>query len=70
MVFAVNRSGTFFGDIDFTLAEGEGEAKRAFSVKAKSNVELLTLQKQDLFNLDSEFSSEIKQLFEQSVENF
>lgn len=32
-------------------------------------MELLTLQKKDLFKLDSEFATEIKQLFEHSVEN-
>ena len=53
LVFAVNKTGSFFGDIDFTLSTEEAEAKRAFSVKARTNVELLVLQKQDLFNLDS-----------------
>lgn len=59
LVFAVNKAGSYFGDIDFTLSTELAEAQRAFSVKARTNVELLVLQKQDLFNLDSQFKREI-----------
>lgn len=70
LLFAVNKTGSFFGDIDFTFSSKENNAKRVFSVKARTNVELLTLGKQDLYNLDSEFSTEIMQLFSHSAQNY
>ena len=66
-MFAVNKTGSFFGDIDFTQSSEDEEARREFSVKAKTNVELLTLEKEDLFKLDQEFVTEIKQLFSHSI---
>ena len=70
LVFAVNKTGSFFGDVDFTQSSEDHEARREFSVKAKTNVELLTLSKEDLFKLDQEFASEIKQLFSHSLSNY
>lgn len=43
LMFAVNKQGSFFGDVDFTLTTEDGEANRYFSVKAKTDVELLVL---------------------------
>lgn len=55
LVFALNNAGSFFGHIDFALSAPESEARRAFSVKSRTNLELLVLQKADLFDIDANF---------------
>ncbi len=63
LVYAINMLGSNFGDIDFTASNEEQEAKRLFSVKAMSDIDLLFLQKEDLFELDMEFKKEVMNLF-------
>lgn len=69
-MFAVNKQGSFFGDVDFTLTTEDGEANRYFSVKAKTDVELLVLQKQDLYQIDLQFKREMTNLFVRSTSQF
>ena len=67
LVYAVNKEGTHFGDIEFVFSTEEEEARRQYSVKALSDLELLVLEKDDLYALDLEFKLEILELFENSL---
>ncbi len=58
-MFAINKAGSYFGDIDFTLSTTESEASRLYTVKAMSDVSLLALHKQDLYEIDIKFKKEI-----------
>ncbi len=69
-MFAVNKVGSFFGDVDFTLTTEDGEANREFTVKAKTDVELLVLQKHDLYEIDLQFKNEMTDLFSKTAEQF
>ena len=44
-MFALNEKGSYFGDVEFVECSEKGEVDRLFAVKAKSDVELLMLQK-------------------------
>ena len=52
LVFAMNRAGSYFGDVDFIYIEEEDQSYRQFTVKARTDVELLTLQKEDIYAMD------------------
>lgn len=69
-MFALDNTGSFFGHVDFALSSPDAEARRAFSVKARTNMELLVLQKSDLFDIDAHFKSEILELFAHSKETY
>lgn len=45
LVFAMNRAGSYFGDVDFIFIEEDSDSFRNFTVKARTDVELLTLAK-------------------------
>ena len=66
LIFAVNGVGSYFGDVDFTLAGGTPDAKRFYSVKALSDVTVLALHKKDLYTLDEEFKVEVQEFFKRS----
>lgn len=69
VVFAINKEGSCFGELDFAISALNKEAVRQYPVKALSNVELLVLEKQDLYKIDMEFKNEIYLLFDQSKES-
>ena len=48
LIFATSKTGSHFGDVDFI----SGGLKRAFTVKAKTDLDLLMLEKDDLYSLD------------------
>ena len=70
LVFALNKPGSFFGHLDFAAAPHHPphlEPARQFSVKALSDVELLVLEKQDLFKIEEPLlQKELARLFEDS----
>lgn len=66
LIFAVNKPGSYFGDIDFTLSTHSAEAKRQYTIKAISEIHVLALHKHDLYNIDLNFKTEILALFEKS----
>ena len=65
LIFAVNRAGSFFGDIDFAV-DNEENPTRLFTVKAKTDMDLLVLEKHDLYGLDQGFQKEMFALFKDS----
>ncbi len=66
LIFATNKPGSYFGDIDFAAGDGQ-EPSRQFTVKAKTDMELLVLQKSDLYSIDNEFREETFSLFRNSL---
>ena len=66
LVFGTLRQGAHFGDIDFTNLEEGATNCRHFSVKAKKDMELLLLEKADLYAVDNNFKKELFSLFEHS----
>ena len=62
LVFIRVQEGSYFGDYDF-LISGDNEGKRSFTSKALSDVELLLLDKKDLYKVDLEFKSITETLF-------
>ena len=66
LIFAINRAGSYFGDVDFTLASSTVDARRFYSVKTLSDVTVLALHKKDLYNLDEDFKQEIHAFFKKS----
>ncbi len=67
LIFASHGDGSHFGDVDFvTLTEGGSPQQRLFTVKAKTEMDLLLLEKADLFSLDNAFKAEILSLFHHS----
>ena len=67
LIFATNKPGSYFGDIDFAVINQRREATRLFSVKARTDMDLLLLEKDDLFLLENQFKKEILSLFENSL---
>ena len=43
LIFATNKQGSYFGDIDFAVINEKMEPKRLFNVKAKTDMDLLLL---------------------------
>ena len=43
LIFATNKPGSYFGDIDFAVINEKMEPKRLFNVKAKTDMDLLLL---------------------------
>ena len=66
LTFAHIYAGSFFGDVDFTASTSLTESKRLFCVKALSDMDLLFLSKEDLFDIDIEFKSQVFKLFSKS----
>ena len=66
LTFAHIYAGSFFGDVDFTASTHMSESKRLFSVKALSDMDLLLLSKEDLFDIDIEFKNQVFKLFNKS----
>ena len=66
LMFAYCHQGGYFGDEDFAASNQTSESKRLFTVKAVSDMDLLLLEKNVLFNIDVEFKGEVLQLFERS----
>ncbi len=52
--------------MDFTASNTKKESKRLFSVKAMSDMDLLILEKEDLYQIDLEFKKEVLLLFSES----
>ena len=66
LIFGKLREGTHFGDIDFTnLSEGDNPS-RHFTVKAMTEMDLLLLEKEDLYAVDNCFKKEVFSLFQYS----
>lgn len=61
IIFAKNREGSLFGDIDFI--DTSPETRRVFSIKALSDMDLLLFPRNDLFQLDLDFKKEVVNLF-------
>lgn len=68
MIYATVKEGNYFGDVDFMSDEDNEDYKRLFSVKAMSDLELLLLEKSDLYQIGLEFKNEISDLFSHSQE--
>ena len=69
LIFATHKSGSHFGDIDFAnLNEGENP-RRHFTVKARTDMELLLLEKANLYSCDNNFKRELFSLFEHSFQH-
>ena len=66
LVFGTLVEGSHFGDIDFTNMEEGDTSRRNFTVKARKEMDLLLLEKSDLFAVDNNFKKEIFSLFEHS----
>ena len=43
LIFATNKSGSYFGDIDLAVINEKLQPKRLFTVKAKTDMDLLLL---------------------------
>ena len=63
VVFAINKEGTFFGELEFSISSDQTEVPRKFPVKALTDVEVMVLEKNDLYKIDLQFKSEIFSLF-------
>ena len=63
LIFATNKAGSYFGDIDFAVINQKRETTRLFTVKAKTDMDLLLLEQEDLYSIDSQFKKEIFSLF-------
>lgn len=69
LIFATHRPGSHFGDIDFAhLIEGE-VSTRHFTVKARTDMDLLLLEKADLYSVDNSFKKEVFSLFQYSLKH-
>lgn len=67
LIYASLNQGSVFGETDLIPFRGDEPERRSFSVKALTDVELLLLQKTDLYSLGSEFKKEITELFQDSA---
>ena len=63
VVFAINKEGSYFGELEFAISSDQQEVARKFAVKALTDVEVLVLEKSDLYKIDLEFKNEIFSLF-------
>ncbi len=71
LIFATNKPGSHFGDIEFALlGQGGVEPIREFSVKAKTDMDLLFLEKGSLYSIDNEFKATVFSLFEKSLKHY
>ena len=69
LVFGAIRKGLHFGDTDFTsLKEGDTN-RRNFTVKARTDMDLLFLEKEDLLAVNDFFQEEISSLFKHSSQD-
>lgn len=66
LIFATNITGSYFGDVDFAASDELKESKRLYSVKAMSDMDLLLLKKEDIYEMDMEFKDEVMGLFTRS----
>lgn len=66
LVYSSVKEGGYFGDVDFLREEN---AIRVFSVKARTDVELFSLTKQDLTELGREYKKELAMLFSESEDS-
>ena len=57
LIYATVKEGNYFGDVDFMKDEENEDYKRLFSVKAMSDLELLLLEKSDLYQIGLEFKN-------------
>ncbi len=62
LVFIRVEQASYFGEYDF-LVSGASEGRRTFTTKALTDVELLLLDKKDLYKVDLEFKDVTEQLF-------
>ena len=44
LIFATNKAGSYFGEMDFAALQHSMEMKRSFTVKAKTDMDLLLLE--------------------------
>ena len=63
VVFAINKEGSYFGELEFAISSDQQEVARKFAVKALTDVEVMVLEKNDLYKIDLEFKNEIFSLF-------
>lgn len=66
-ILATVHQGAYFGDIDFT--QSDVDCRRLISIKALTDMELLFLEREDLFELDTDFKEDFFSLFQYSHEN-
>ncbi len=57
LIFATNKPGSYFGDVEFAIMTENKDPKRHFCVKAKTDLDLLLLEKEDLYSVDNEFKA-------------
>lgn len=57
MVFAINKEGSYFGELEFAISTEQQEVYRHFPVKALTDVEVMVLEKNDLYKIDLEFKN-------------
>ena len=63
LIFATNKAGSYFGEIDFISLNVCANPRRMFTVKAKTDMDLLFLDQEDLYSMDNEFKKEMLSLF-------
>lgn len=63
LIFATNKAGSYFGEIDFISLNVSAKPRRMFTVKAKTDMDLLFLDQEDLYSMDNEFKKEMLSLF-------
>ncbi len=66
LVFHREGPGSHFGDVDYAASSQDNESVRLFTLKAMSDMDLLFLEKEELFNIDIEFKEEVLALFTDS----
>ena len=69
LIFATNKAGSYFGEIDFISLNESHTPKRLFTVKAKTDMDLLFLDQDDLYSIDNQFKKEMLSLFNNAFEH-
>ena len=53
LIFATNTAGSYFGEIDFTQIHSTSDIARRFTVKAKTDMDLLLLESKEMYSIDN-----------------
>lgn len=65
-IFASSKGSSYLGDIEYADMNPQREPKRLFTVKAKTDMDLLILEKEDIYSLYNQFREEASSLFSNS----